>query len=229
VGPLIKGVVLDLDDTLYLERDYVRSGFSHVSAHLEERGVASAVEIVDFLWSGFEGGQRGHAFDSLVERWPQISEVEKVEALVDRYRQHLPSIDLLEPLALAELLDRHLVVGLISDGWPSAQRAKLKALGIEDSFSPVVLTGEWDVGYGKPHHRAFITIERASSLSGPELVYVADNPSKDFIGPNQRGWLSWRIRMPGQLHEGLEPEDSASAPTLELASLQDVAMASQSY
>jgi hypothetical protein len=34
--------------------------------------------------------------------------------------------------------------------------------------------------------------------------------------------------MPGQLHEGLEPEDSASAPTLELASLQDVVVALQS-
>ena len=226
---MIKGVVLDLDDTLYLERDYVRSGFSHIAVYLEERGVASAAEIVDFLWSGFEGGQRGHAFDSLVERWPQVFEVEKVEALVDRYRQHLPSIDLLEPLALAELLDRHLVVGLISDGWASAQRAKLKALGIEDCFGSVVLTGDWGVGYGKPHHRAFIAIEQASSLSGPELVYVADNPSKDFIGPNERGWLSWRIRMPGQLHEDWEPEDSASAPTLELASLQDVAVASQSY
>ena len=92
-------------------------------------------------------------------------------------------------------------VGLISDGWPPAQRAKLDALGIERSFASKMLTGDWGGRYGN-----LITVpsqrwSRSLSLSSSELVYVADNPTKDFIAPNERGWLTWRIRMPGQLHQ----------------------------
>jgi putative hydrolase of the HAD superfamily len=219
---MIRAIVLDLDDTLYLERDYVRSGFNDVAAYLEDRGLANSAEIFAFLWAGFEAGERRHAFDSLLRRWPQIGRVEDVEALVARYRQHFPNIKLREPAAFADLMALDLRVGLISDGWPPAQRAKLDALGIKSSFASKVLTGDWGGRYGKPHHRAFTTMEQELSLSSSELVYVADNPTKDFIAPNERGWLTWRIRMPGQLHHALEPNGSIAAPGLELPSLQDV-------
>ena len=219
---MIRAIVLDLDDTLYLERDYVRSGFTHVASYLEDRGLASSAEVFAFLWAGFEAGQRGSAFDSLLKRWPQIGRVESVEALVERYRHHFPDIRLREPSAFADLLSLDVRVGLISDGWPSAQRAKLEALGVGDSFGSKVLTGDWAGGFAKPHHRAFTTIEQELSLSRSELVYVADNPIKDFIAPNERGWLTWRIRMPGQLHHALEPNMSIAAPGLDLPSLQDV-------
>ena len=57
---MIRAIVLDLDDTLYLERDYVRSGFTHV-AYLEARGLANSAEVFAFLWAGFEAGERHHA------------------------------------------------------------------------------------------------------------------------------------------------------------------------
>ena len=38
--------MLDLDDTLYLERDYVRSGFTDVAAYLEARGLANSADDV---------------------------------------------------------------------------------------------------------------------------------------------------------------------------------------
>ncbi|HEU4915154.1 MAG TPA: HAD family hydrolase [Acidimicrobiia bacterium] len=219
---MIRAIVLDLDDTLYLERDYVRSGFIHVASYLEDRGLADSAEVFSFLWAGFEEGRRGDAFDSLLLRWPQIGRVENVEALVERYRQHSPNIELREPAAFADLMNLDLRVGLISDGWPTAQRAKLDALGVEDSFGSTVLTGDWGGRYAKPHQRAFTTIEQEFSLSSSELVYVADNPTKDFIAPNERGWLTWRIRMPGQLHHALEPTGNIASPRLELPSLQEV-------
>jgi putative hydrolase of the HAD superfamily len=218
---MIRAIVLDLDDTLYLERDYVRSGFTHVASYLEDRGLANSAEVFAFLWAGFEAGQRGNAFDTLLGRWPQIGRVENVEALVERYRHHFPNIELREPSAFAHLLSLDVRVGLISDGWSSAQRAKLDALGVGDSFGSKVLTGDWGGRYAKPHHRAFKTIEGELSLSRSELVYVADNPIKDFIAPNERGWLTWRIRMPGQLHQAVEPNGSTAAPGLEVPSLQD--------
>ena len=117
---MIRGMVFDLDDTLYLERDYVRSGFTHVASYLEDQGLANSAEVYAFLWEGFEAGKRGHAFDSLLRRWPQIGRVANVEALVERYRRHFPDIELREPAAFADLTNLDLRVGLISDGWPLA-------------------------------------------------------------------------------------------------------------
>ena len=53
-------VVFDLDDTLYLERDYVRSGFRAVDAWLASRGILG---FFGEAWANFENGLRGKAFD----------------------------------------------------------------------------------------------------------------------------------------------------------------------
>jgi FMN phosphatase YigB (HAD superfamily) len=45
----IKAILFDLDDTLYDEVDFYRSGFTAVGAHLEARGIGIRDEIVDLL------------------------------------------------------------------------------------------------------------------------------------------------------------------------------------
>jgi putative hydrolase of the HAD superfamily len=220
---LIKGLVLDLDDTLYLERDYVRSGFSQIASHLDGYGVVAATEVFDFLWSGFENGERGRAFDALFRRWPGLADHETVQSLVERYRGHSPAIALLEPAAVEGLGDRTgLRLGLISDGWPASQVKKLTALGITDVFDSTVLTGIWGTAYSKPNHLAFATMERELGLNAASLAYLADNPHKDFVAPNERGWLSLRLRMPGQLHAKEEAAEPRFAPEHEVSGLMDV-------
>lgn len=219
---MIEVLVLDLDDTLYLERDYVRSGFSAVAGHLEDRGAGSAEAIFDHLWSEFESGRRRDAFDNLIAEFPHVAEVASIEGLVEHYRSHQPAICLAEPDAFSRLQRSGIEMALISDGWTETQRAKLGALGVSSAFSETILTGLWGRRYWKPHHRAFEAIENVYGLKGPRLAYVADNPSKDFEPPNQRGWLSVRIRMRGQLHEHLEPETREHEPQLEVSSLHDI-------
>ena len=38
------------------------------------------------------------------------------------------------------------------------------------------------------------------SLPPEHLVYIGDNPSKDFDAPALLGWRSIRLRLPGQVH-----------------------------
>ena len=53
---MIAGVMLDVDDTLYLERDYVRSGFEAVAEWCrDEWGVA---DVGERAWALFLGGRR---------------------------------------------------------------------------------------------------------------------------------------------------------------------------
>ncbi|HEX6222335.1 MAG TPA: hypothetical protein VF115_14690, partial [Acidimicrobiia bacterium] len=69
------------------------------------------------------------------------------------------------------------------------------------------------------HPRAFEMVETRLGLSGDRLAYVADNPAKDFIAPNDRGWTSIRVRIEGQLHYLAEPRHRQARPRLEVSSL----------
>src|SRR3546814_20288325 len=85
-------IVLDLDDTLYLERDYVLSGFRAVGnwleAHHEIRTFAgSATEL-------FEAGRRGDIFDAALARLGVSPSPEMIQRLVAVYREHRPAIRL---------------------------------------------------------------------------------------------------------------------------------------
>lgn len=216
---MIEALVLDLDDTIYLERDYVRSGFRAVAEHLQEEGVATESAIFEFLWGHFSTGGRGDAFDRLIEECEVAADVASVETLVAVYRSHVPRVGLAEPEAFSKLVDAPIQLALISDGWLTAQQAKFAALDLGEVFSVVAFTDEWGREFWKPHHRAFARIESELGLRGAELVYVADNPAKDFIAPNQRGWLTVRLRMPDQLHFTSEPKSPVAAPAREVSSL----------
>jgi putative hydrolase of the HAD superfamily len=221
---VIRGVVFDLDDTLYLEREYVRSGFGRVAAHVAERSGRRREELFDHLWSGFEAGVRGSAFDELLARFRIEPEAVPVPDLVALYREHAPSIELPPPTLdlLHTLRGEGLRLGVITDGPAECQGAKARALGVHGLCDPVVLTGEWGREYWKPHPRAFEHVRASWQLPPEALVYVADNPAKDFLAPRRLGWRTVRLRVPGQLHIDLEPESGDYAPDKEIRDLREL-------
>ena len=68
---MIRGIVFDIDDTLYLERDYVRSGFAHVAREVG-RTDDEAGRLHDWLIRAFESGVRGDTFDRLRAAHPRL-------------------------------------------------------------------------------------------------------------------------------------------------------------
>lgn len=216
------GVVFDLDDTLYMERDYVRSGFSAVASFAAKGNIDQAALFDNFLWDTFERGVRGRNFDLFIERF-DLSQRLSVAELVSVYRHHHPTIRLLPGAAdlIKDLRMRAIPLGLISDGPVVGQSAKLKALGADRLLEVVILTDEWGTEYRKPHDRAFITMEQYMSGARP-LVYIADNPAKDFIAAKRRGWGTIRIRLDRQLHADIEPAEPAAAPEFDLRGFDEV-------
>jgi putative hydrolase of the HAD superfamily len=215
-------VVFDLDDTLYLERDYVRSGFSAVASFAAKGDVDQAALFDSFLWNTFERGVKGRNFDLFIQRF-DLSRRLTVADLVSVYRHHYPTISLLPgaDALIKDLRRRAIPVGLISDGPVVGQSAKLEALGVDRFLEVVILTDRWGAEYRKPHDRAFITMEQRMSGARP-LVYIADNPAKDFITAKRRGWGTIRIRLHGQLHRDMEPAELAAAPEFDLSGFDEV-------
>lgn len=192
-------VVFDLDDTLYLERAYVHSGFCAVgewcAKQLGWKGVEKQAQAL------FDQGRRGDIFDAALSRMGFKCDAAMISRMVRIYREHAPSIEL--PFDSADCLARlqdQVYLGLLTDGNPVSQRAKINALGVQDFFDVTVITGDWGIEFYKPHARGYQYLESKLESCGGRFVYVADNPSKDFFAPRALGWSAIRVCRPEGLH-----------------------------
>jgi len=209
---VIKGVVFDMDDTLYLERDYVRSGFQAVATHVSD--MADESTVFQTLWTLFQEGIRGNTFNLLMETMPGLAERTSIPQLVSIYRNHIPDIAILPAMRtlLIDLRNQGLPLGLLSDGPLAAQQAKVDALGLETLVDSIVLTDAWGRDKWKPNPAGFERLAQTMDVEHKFLVYIGDNPVKDFIAPRTLGWRTIRLRMPGQLRETDEPTSEAATP-----------------
>ena len=220
----MRAVVFDLDDTLYLEREYVASGFHAVAGELARQTKIPHDELFAFLWKRFESGEHGDHFDRILAQYPPLSSLANAAELISLYRNHSPVIALLDGVReILELLaDAGVFVGLITDGPVSSQTAKIRALGLEAAIAHRVKTDSWGTEYRKPCSRAFVHMAAWFEVKPEQCVYVGDNPQKDFQGPNLLGWQTVRLRMPWQLHFRADPEDGANSPGTEVHSIAEL-------
>jgi putative hydrolase of the HAD superfamily len=214
-------VTFDVDDTLYLERDYVRSGFIAVGAALRQAGHDCG--FAETAWQLFCDGARGHTFDETLELLGLPSTPKLITELRDVYRAHEPAITLLpDAAAVIDALRGRVTLAAITDGPAISQQAKVTALGLDDVLDPLVITEHLGAGLGKPDPMAFTIVATAHRFTPDQLVYVADNPAKDFIAPHQLGWRTIRVRRPGSLHADVDSGDDVDDEIPDLRALLDV-------
>lgn len=221
----VAGIVFDMDDTLYLERDYVRSGFLVISEFLETAGEVSADRLFKDMIEIFKHGNRRTVFNQVLLKWPQLQSIASVDKLVQIYRNHEPDICLLPGIEdlIVGLRNQGIRIGLISDGFAIAQQAKFRALGIEELVDLAIFTDVWGRDFWKPHSRAFELTAARWGVPHSALVYVGDNPAKDFVAPLRLGWHTIRLKIPGQIHENGEAYYGATAAEYECTSISSLA------
>lgn len=218
----IRAVVFDLDDTLYPESAYVASGFRAVGDALaRERGVegfgARAAAIA-------ASGARGDVFDRALREAgvPPEALPELVAWCVARYREHRPDIALFpEAHEALEGLRGKVKLGVLTDGWITAQRQKVAALGLAPRVDAVVYSDAFGRAHWKPSEVPYRAVAEALAVEHGGCVYVADNPAKDFITARALGWRTIQVARPGQTHAAEAPSAAhaaeASAPDLRAA------------
>lgn len=214
-------IVFDLDDTLYLERDYARSGFAAVGEWA--RGELGLADLSAAAWDLFESGARDRVFNRVLEGAGIDPDPALVERMIGIYRSHSPRIAL-QPDAQAWLAansGRH-GLALITDGFRIAQNAKVEALGLRSlGFDPVIVTDEWGRDWWKPNPRAYQAVQDHFGGEPARFVYVADNPVKDFLAPRALGWHSVQVMRPQRVHAG-EPPSPAHAAHCRIESLDQL-------
>lgn len=210
-GKISGVVVFDLDDTLYLERNYAISGFRTVAEWAKTKlGIEGLFEVA---WAQFLHGDRSRIFDAVLRTYGLEPDPEVITAMVSAYRNHLPDIAL-EPDVLAWLATAPSDLGLaiITDGYREAQERKIAALGLPSlGFDPIFVTDIWGRECWKPHERAYLAVHEHFGLSPQDYTYVADNPRKDFVTPNALGWHTIQILRPDRVHQFDSPGTGYSA------------------
>ena len=178
----VLGVIFDLDDTLYSEKEYVRSGYKAVAKVLGNDSFAGE------LWENFENGMP--AIDALLDKY---NCAEKKEECLKAYREQRPEITLYKGVVdlISELLVNGIKVGIITDGRVSGQKKKIQALGLDQMVKDIIITDEiGGIQFRKPCDIAFRIMQHKWGIPFEQIVYVGDNTLKDFQAPKQLGMQS---------------------------------------
>jgi putative hydrolase of the HAD superfamily len=191
-------IVLDLDDTLYPERQFAHGGFRAAARWAAETFALTPqaeATLLDDMIASLDRGTLGALFgETLRTHCPKVGD-DDLNAFIRAYGRASP------PLALfpdaRRLLDGPLgpcMCGLITDGHAPTQQKKITALDLDRPQWRNILTGALgpDRAFHKPHPRAFEMMAHNAEPT-TRFVYVGDNISKDFVAPNALGWTTVHI------------------------------------
>ncbi|QPC47652.1 HAD family hydrolase [Mangrovibacillus cuniculi] len=182
---MIKAVIFDLDDTLISEKEYIESGYRHISKILSERFSKDERTLYQLLLELLNDSSK-NVFNRLLDRLEIVYTKENILELVEEYRNHNPDISFFDDVlpCLEQLKNKKIKTGIITDGYANAQRQKLKAVKADNYFEEIIVTDELGREYWKPHPKSFEIIKENLNVEFNEILYVGDNPKKDFYISN---------------------------------------------
>ncbi|MDP4083172.1 MAG: HAD family hydrolase [Bacillota bacterium] len=206
----IKAIVFDMDDTLFREIDYIFSGYKAVDKWLVENfQIHNFYKIATSL---FRKGYRKNTFNKALEQLGKICNEELIMEMINIYRTHTPTIELCED---AKWLINHLIdsvkLGVISDGYLSAQEKKVEALKLKGKFHSIVLSDLYGRQNWKPSPLPYVIVSQELNCLHKECLYIGDNVNKDFITAKELGWKTIYIRRNDGIYfeSPVKPEYSA--------------------
>lgn len=189
---MIRGIVFDLDDTLYPSSEYFEGGIRAVARYAGEKyGIApeEAYAYMRILYNRY--GVREVLAKSVCHFGLDASAILE---LVSVFREHRPSLALYPGgrQMLQSLFDTY-SLALLGDGEPEVQERKVAALRIRRFFKAVIFTGRFEESRGKPSPFCYNLVAQILRSAPQHLLYVGDNPLLDFSGARRAGYRTLRV------------------------------------
>jgi HAD superfamily hydrolase (TIGR01549 family) len=190
----IKAVLWDLDGTLWNHHGAVDSA---LHAFCERAGIdferfrTAYLSYSERLWAQYEEGQITIDDIRRTRFGLALADVGRTDldamAETERYLREYSSQDLLLPGARAALdwVFPRVPMGMVTNGFPDMQRAKLRSCRLDRYFSAVIISDE--IGFGKPHPGIFQAAIEAMGVPAGDMVYIGDNWQADIEGAAASG------------------------------------------
>ena len=178
---MIKAIIFDLDDTLISEKDYVVSGFKTVSIYISKKVKKLTSKQIFESLQNLHNINPNKVFNRMIDDLNLSSEID-VKELIDVYRSHKPVISLFKDAlpVINKLKDKNYKLGIITDGYLITQTKKLESLNINNLFDEIIMTDELGKEYWKPSVIPFELMSKKLNVDYSEMIYIGDNPRKDF-------------------------------------------------
>ena len=218
----IRALLFDLDDTLYNEKQFVKSGFSKVAEFVENKFKIEKKVYYKILIDVFNKGKRGNIFNIALERVNIIFDEDIIRSIVKVYREHNPNIELDKNIrSLLIKLRRIYSLGIITDGYFEVQKKKVQALKLEELFDSIIYTDKYGKEYWKPNVFGYKLALEEFQILPEEAVYIGDNPHKDFIGAKKIGITTVRVLKPDREYSNVRLDKDHEAD-YEIRELQEI-------
>ncbi|NSL89782.1 HAD hydrolase-like protein [Chitinophaga sp. Mgbs1] len=186
-------LVFDLDDTLYDEITFVKSGYKAVAGWLHQHYGLDEAQVYHDLEAQLMAKGRDNAFNEVLGRYGIFSTA-IVRKCLSVYRLHSPVIRLNEDAVKCLERFREYPKYIVTDGNKIVQGAKIKALDFKpDQIKKAFVTYRYGRKHSKPSPYCFLKISTLEGVSPENVIYIGDNPNKDFVGIKPLGFKTIRI------------------------------------
>jgi putative hydrolase of the HAD superfamily len=185
-------IVFDLDDTLYDELSYILGGFRAVARYLSRMHHQDDEKIFKRLCDVKRKMGRGKVFDIVLDEIG-IKSNTAVKQCLAVYRAHKPKIALHQDADACLNRLKHLQLCIVTDGNKIVQQRKIRALRLGRRIAHSYITHQYGLRNAKPSPYCFLKICEQERVPPNAVIYVADNPLKDFVGIKPLGFKTIRI------------------------------------
>jgi len=210
--------VFDLDDTLYDEFTFVQGGFRAVAYFLSPLLQIDQKILENEMLNILARDGRGQVFDALLKqhgvRKPGVA-----KECLKIYRTHVPNLTLYpDAQRCLNRYQKHPLY-LVTDGHKNVQSSKIQALGLERVMRHCFVTRNYGLKHEKPSPYCFLKICQKEHVTPQTVVYIGDDPSKDFVGIKPLGFQTVRVLRGRHKHIKMPPEYEADRTILTLDEL----------
>lgn len=192
----VKVVVFDMDDTLYDESNFVKSGFKIVSQHFSQKYNLNNESYYNKMLDILENQGRGKVFDDVLRKYNIYSKT-NVKKSISLYRMHKPDINLSEnSIEILNYLNKKKIpLYLVTDGNKIVQQNKATALNLDSYFKKIFITHRYGIINAKPSTYCFEKIAKLEKIPFDKIVYIGDNVNKDFINIKKLGFETIMLKQ----------------------------------
>lgn len=185
-------LVFDLDDTLYDEIEFVKGGFIHVSKFLAKKLFIDYLLIYNKMIMLLESNGRGNIFNDIL-REHNIFSKSLLKKCISIYRYHDPKIKLNNDALRCLQRFKNYNKYIVTDGNKLVQKSKINALNASQHFKKIFITHYYGKKNAKPSPYCFLKISKLENVSFDQIIYLGDNPNKDFIKIKEMGFKTIQI------------------------------------
>jgi|LakMenE18May11ns_1017448.scaffolds.fasta_scaffold9681382_2 putative hydrolase of the HAD superfamily len=185
-------LIFDLDDTIYNEKEFIFNGYKAVANFFYKKiKIYKKKYIFEYLKYQYLLKGREKIFDKFLMKFG-IFNKKNLNLCIKLYRYN--NFKLFFKTSFKKIFKKYnKKIYLVTDGNWLVQKNKVRNLKINNFFKKIFYTGFYGPRYFKPSLMCFIKIKELEGCNWSDLLYIGDNPFKDFVLIKQKGIKTVRV------------------------------------